>query len=170
LSRKERLIDIPKDKIQQGIALSLDMAQRHLECSKFLVEKGFHQNAVETIEHAIEEFGRAVYLRERLAKGLETMSSYIETKHFLKYDKAFEVLPEKSKTIWEFPTQLSEGYINTDISFRYNEKITPETRKDVIFLKYNERTKQWQNGIMVDGKKLAAIIEEIKNCILEFTW
>lgn len=167
---KERFIDIPKDNIQQGIAISLDTAQRHLECSKFLVEKGFHQNAVEIIEHAIEEFGRAVYLRERLEKGLETISSYIQTKHDLKYNKAFTVLPPKLKIIWEFPTQLSEAYINTDLSLRYNEHITHKKREDVVFVKYNERTKQWQNGIMVDGKKLAAIIEEIRNCILEFTW
>jgi hypothetical protein len=168
LAKKERLISIPKDKIQQGIAISLETAQRHLDCSKLLVEKGFHQNAVEIVEHAIEEFGRAVYLRKRLAEGLETISSDIETRHLLKYNEAFTVLPSNLKTIWEFPTQPSEAYINADLRFRYNEQITPETRQDVVFIRYNERTNQWQNGLMVDGKKLATVIEEIRNYILEF--
>lgn len=92
---------IPKAKIQTGIAISLVKAQHHLDCSELLIKNNFLYNAVDSIEFAVEEFGRAVYLRERLQSGLETIESVLETNHWLKYDRAFTVLPTELKVIWE---------------------------------------------------------------------
>ena len=50
-----------------------------------MIETDFLDNAVNVIEFAIEEFGRPVYLRERLHKGLEAIedANYFPKGHFL---------------------------------------------------------------------------------------
>jgi hypothetical protein len=161
---------IPKEKIQDGIAISLDKSQRHLDCSELLIEKGFLENAVDTVEHAIEEFGRAVYLRERKEAGLESIEIALEKDHWLKYNKAFSVLPQELKTIWEntiSPASLPEAYTFTGSPLN-KETISPDTRPDAIFTYYNEKTQSWQNGIMADKEKMMYIVNEMREYIVKF--
>lgn len=128
---------IPRAKIEEGIKFSLQKAEKHLGAAELLIENSFPDNAVAAIEFAIEEFGRAIYLRERLNKGLETIENTLETSHKLKYDKAFSVLSQDLKTIWEdtlfsaFPKGYwpkgywPEGYWGERI---VKETISPHTR------------------------------------------
>jgi hypothetical protein len=160
---------IPQERIQQGIYISLSTAQRHLDCSVLLIENNFLENAIEPIEFAIEEFGRAVYLRERLEKGLETIENALETNHWIKYDKAFSVLPSDLKTVWEntISPMLPEAYVQTGYYPIEKETISPVTRTNAIFTRYDEKTQSWQNGIMVDKERLKKIVTEIREYILK---
>jgi hypothetical protein len=160
---------ISKNKIQEGIAISLDTCQRHLDSAEVLIKSNFLESAVESIEHAIEEFGRAVYLKERLDAGLESIEVSIEQKHWLKYDKAFTVLPIELKTIWENTTSpTTEPYIFTGNVFDLKGTISPYTRCNANYTTFNEKTQQWQNGILVDAKKLTKTIDSMRKYVLGF--
>ena len=103
-SKPNALKKIPKAKIEEGIKLSLKKSIEHLDGVNALIDKNLLNDSVALMEFAIEEFGRAVYLRERLQLGLETFGDSIQhgkKAHDLKYEKAFTVLPEDLKTIWK---------------------------------------------------------------------
>ena len=144
-----------------------------------LIEKDLLDGAVILVGFAIEEFGRAVYLRERLQKGLETIEEAIERSHKLKYDKAFSVLPSELKTIWE---KTSSGYWGGGYwagsywgggywgESTKKETISPETRLKPVYLHFDEKTQMWQRGILADKEKLQCIINEIKEYIVKFNF
>jgi hypothetical protein len=94
-------IKISQEKLRTGIAISLDNSLKHLDGTEVLIERNFLDCAVILIGFAIEEFGRAVYLRERLQKGLETIEEVLERSHKLKYERAFSVLSPELRTIWK---------------------------------------------------------------------
>ena len=50
------------------------------------------------------------------------------------------------------------------------ETISPETRLDAIFVKFDEETQTWQNGINVDDKKLKGVIDTLREHIDIFVW
>lgn len=170
---------ITEAKIKEGIVISLQTAKKHLDSAELLINNNFLDNAVGPIEFAIEEFGRAVYLRERLQKGLETIEDVLEKSHWLKYDKAFSVLPKDLKTIWEdtifgaFPKGYwpngywPKGWWGEGI---VKETISPLTRLNAIFTCFDEKTQTWQSGIKTDGKKLMAIVNEIREHIRLFSF
>ncbi len=156
---------MPKNKLREGIAVSLDKSQGHLDCSELLIKNNFLDNAVDTIELAIEEFGRAVYLRERLQAGLDSIENDIEKNHWLKYNKAFSLLPSELKVIFEIT--ISPMYpVNYFPNMRGT--ISPFTRPNAIFTIYDEKTQVWRNGIMADGEKLMHIVKEIREYIIVF--
>jgi hypothetical protein len=172
---------ISKTGLEEGIAISLKTAARHLDAAEVLVNNNLLDNAVASIEFAIEEFGRAVYLRERLQIGLETIEKSLETgrrAHELKYDKAFSVLPTDLKTIWEdtiygyFP----KGYWLKNYWHRgywgertVHETISPSTRLDAIFTYFDEKTQTWHNGINADERKIKAIVNALRKTIRDFS-
>lgn len=159
MSKEKR---IPKAKIEEGIIISLQKAEKHLGAAEILIENNFLDNAAAAIEFAIEEFGRAVYLRERLHKGLETIENALEKSHWLKYDKAFSVLPEDLKIIWEGFTYFPKNYFPKGYFPFAKETISHHTRLNAIFTYYDEETQTWQSGIRTDKEKLMNIVKEIK--------
>lgn len=143
-----------------------------MDSAELLIGNNFLDSAVDSIEFAIEEFGRAVYLRERLHTGLETIENALERNHWLKYDKAFSVLPKDLKTIWEstinplFPAKyFPKGYFPTA-----RETISPYTRLNAIFTNYDEKTQTWQSGIKADRRKLMAIVNRVREYIRLFSF
>jgi exonuclease VII small subunit len=87
MSKKEKKNS--EKKIKEGILISINKAKQHLDAAELLINGNFLDDAIAAIEFAIEEFGRAVYLKERLDKGLETIEGALDKNHWLKYDKAF---------------------------------------------------------------------------------
>jgi len=162
---------IPKAKIEEGIKFSLQKAEEHLAAAEILIKNNFLDNAVDAIEFAIEEFGRAVYLKKRFHKNLETIETALEKNHWLKYNEAFSVLPKSLKTVWEgtinplFPANyFPKGYFPI-----VKETISPYTRLNAIFTYYDEKTQSWRSGIRTDKEKLMSIVEEIKRHIEKFS-
>lgn len=171
MSRDKKL---PASKIKEGIVISLQKAKEHLDSAVLLIDNGFLDNAVGPIEFAIEEFGRAVYLRDRLNKGLETIENALEKSHWLKYDEAFSVLPKDLKTIWEdtifgaFPKGYwpkgywAKGWWGEGV---VKQIISPLTRTNAIFTHFDGKTQTWQSGVKADGKKLMGIVDVIRKYI-----
>ena len=174
LKRRERItVKIPLEKIQEGIGISLRKCEEHLSGAEVLIEKDFINDAVALIEFAIEEFGRAVYLRERLQMGSGTIEESLETSHQLKYDKAFSVLPKELKTIWEgfsyFPKEYwGGGYWGEGYWGGRKETISPRTRPNAIFTHFDETTQTWQSGIRADEEILRYIIDTLRGYIKNF--
>jgi hypothetical protein len=175
---KKPLIPISKAKIEEGIAISLKKAQEHLDGAELLASKNLRNDAIALIEFAIEEFGRAVYLRERLHLGLENIEWCLEhgrEAHDFKYENAFFVLPNDLKTIWE---QTLGGYFGNYWGNYYpknwwggrtvKKTISPSARLDALFPKFDEKTKTWHNGIEVDDKKIRSLIDELRENIRAF--
>lgn len=175
-NKTNRLIEISKAKIAEGIELSLKKSLEHLAGANALIDKNLLNDAVALIEFAIEEFGRAVYLSERLRLGLESIELSLEkgrNAHDLKYMKAFSVLPTDLRTVWEetiygyFPKGYWGNYFPKGYwggGFR-KETISPLTRCDAVFIKFDEKTQSWHEGIMADNKKLTLIIASLRENI-----
>ena len=161
---------IPQEKIGEGIGISLKKSLKHLEGAEALVSLNLLNDAVDLVEYAIEEFGRAVYLKERLENGLEDVEKSLETSHWLKYDKAFSVLPTELKTIWEstIPPQFPPQYFPKGYFPITKETISPLTRLNAIFPYFDEKTQSWHDGIVVDGSKLLEIIKALRENIRKF--
>jgi hypothetical protein len=169
-------VKISQDKLRTGISISLDNSLKHLDGAEVLIEKDFLDCAVILIWFAIEEFGRAVYLRERLQKGLESFEKSLEIRHDVKYDKAFSVLPPELKTIWKNTfggywgdywggTYWGGGYWGESTK---KESISPSTRLKPVYSHFDEKTQTWQTGILADKEKLKWIVSQIKECIVKF--
>jgi hypothetical protein len=168
---------IPKAKLEEGITISLKRASKHLDGAEVLLNNEFLDDTVALVEFAIEEFGRAVYLRERLKNGLDSIEKAIEKDHWLKYNKAFSVLPAELNTIWKdtlfghFPkgywpeNHFPEGYWGEKV---IKERISPSTRLNAIFPYFDENSQSWQDGINIDGNKLLKIITILREHIEKF--
>ena len=57
-------VRIPSEKIAEGIRVSLEKTEEHLAGAKVLIENKNINNAIVLVEFAVEEFGRAVALRD----------------------------------------------------------------------------------------------------------
>lgn len=161
-------VKIPSEKIAEGIKVSLEKTEEHLTGAEVLIENKNINNAVVLVEFAIEEFGRAVALREKLQERSEDVETYLFTNHAYKYDKAWSVLPIEMKTIYEGsfgPLDFHSDEPNTR-----RETISPRTRLDATFVNYDKVTNEWRKGIQADPERLASIITKIREEIANFKW
>jgi hypothetical protein len=176
-----KLKKIPKEKIEEGIQLSLKKSSEHLDGANALIEKNLLDDSVAMIEFGIEEFGRAVILREMLNEGRETVKIRAWKNHDFKYKRAFLVLPLKTKTIWEqtvpYMSAMIAGRRMGALSARNvlgyphrkeMETISPEARINAIFIDYDEETQRWQNGVRANDDKLKLVIADIRENIATF--
>ena len=130
--------------------VSLEKAKQHLLSAEVLVTKNCLNDAVVLIEFAIEEFGRAVALREKLQAGSEDIERDLFINHHLKYEKAWSILPPELKTIYEgtfSPLNFHPDDFDTEM-----ETISPQTRLDATFVHFDEHTQEWKKGIRLSRK------------------
>jgi len=169
-------IKIPLEKLREGIQYSLKKSEEHLVGAEVLIERNLLSGAVALIEFAIEEFGRAQALREKLRKGSEDVERSLFSSHDYKYEKAWTVLPEELKTIYEgtFDTAvlgeatLGEMALGETVSGVEKETISPRTRLDATFVNYDEHEKEWKVGVPAEKEKLEIIIKGIREHIRSF--
>jgi AbiV family abortive infection protein len=178
---------IPIAKMQEGIDCSLKKSMEHLASAEVLICKKLLNGSVALIEFAIEEFGRAVILREMLRNNTETIERRYWYNHDYKYNAAFRELPKELKTIWAkvipvgtatvgraMMATATVGAVGATIGrSRYSvnrreEMISPEARCDAIFIDFNEVTQIWANGIKANGRKLESIMGKLRISIRDF--
>jgi AbiV family abortive infection protein len=183
---------IPRTKIKEGIDFSLKKSLEHLDGAETLIGKNLLNDSVALIEFAIEEFGRAVILRNMFRNNLETIAEKSKWKsHNHKYEQAFTVLSENLKIIWEEtfgiatvgasrstigkgrgnPT-MGAGRATVGRSYGLKtrrEMVSDITRCNAIFVDFIEDGQTWQTGIKASIKKLKYIIAELRKNIKSFT-
>jgi len=171
MNREKR---ISKEKLKEGITVSLKKCTKHIDGAETLINNDFLDDAIALIEFAIEDFGRAVYLRERLQTDLETIEKSLETDHWLKYNKAFSVLPLELKTIWENTiSNFPKGHFPTNYFPKghfpiMKGTISPSTRLEAIFPYYDDKTQTWRSGINADREMLKTIVEKLRENVKAF--
>ena len=161
-------VKISSEKIAEGIKVSLEKTEEHLTGAEALIKNKNTNNAVVLVEFAIEEFGRAVALREKLQKRSENVETYLFTNHAYKYDKAWSVFPIEMKTIYE--GSFSPLDFQPDKFDSRSETISPRTRLDATFVNYDKVTQEWNKGIQADPERLVSIIKKIREEIANFKW
>jgi AbiV family abortive infection protein len=162
------IIRMGPEKICRGLELALKKCEELLSDAETLISKGSGSlnNAVALIEYAIEEFGRAVCLREKLEKGSNEIEAELFKSHEYKYNKAWNVLPPELKTIYEgtFDVTHFEGTA-FDVG---KETISPRTRLDAIFVNYDKELEEWKVGVRADSETLKRVIEGIREKLKTF--
>ena len=154
-------------KIREGVEHSLEKSTQHLEGAEACLSEDIFDGAVALIEYSVEEFGRAVALREKLETGSEEVERKLFWSHEYKYNKAWTVLPNDLKIIYE--GTFATAVLGDEAVFEVGkESISPRTRLDAIFVNYDESLDAWKTGIQANKQKLNRIIEGIRGYIVNF--
>jgi AbiV family abortive infection protein len=137
-------IKIPLPKIKEGIKLAFQKCDEHLRSAEILASKGALPNAVVCLEFGIEEFGRAIALIEEHKAGSEDIETKLFTDHDYKYNKAWTVLPQSLKTIYE--GSFDPAIFDPNIFDVGKETISPRTRLDATYVSYDKKLKsgKWE--------------------------
>jgi AbiV family abortive infection protein len=154
------------EQMLDGIKLALEKCEEHLVDAEVLITRGSLNNAVVLIEFAIEEFGRAVYLKKKFKEGSVDVEAKIFKDHEYKYNMAWYVLPEELKTIYEGTFDVSD-FDATDFDVG-RETISPKTRLDATFVNYDMISKKWRKGVRADSETLKSIIKAIREKLQSF--
>jgi AbiV family abortive infection protein len=159
-------IKIAVKKIREGMKLALEKCNEHLVAAETLISKESLNDAVALIEFAIEEFGRAVALKEILKKSSNEVEEELFKNHEYKYNKAWSVLPEELKTIYEGTFDVAQ-FSKTDFDVG-KETISPRTRLDAVFVDYDVKLEKWKTGVRADGETLKNVIEGLREGLKAF--
>lgn len=159
-------IRISLEKIREGIEHALRKSAQHLAGAQACISEDIFDGAIALIEFAVEEFGRAVALREKLETGSEVVEKKLFESHVYKYNKAWTVLPSELKTVYEGSFDVT--IFDPAIFDAGKESISPGTRLEAIFVGYNEVTGEWKTGIRANKQKLERLVEAIREHINNF--
>ena len=108
-------VKISSEKIAEGIKVSLEKAEEHLTGAEVLIENKNINNAVVLVEFTIEEFGRAVALREKLQERTEDVETDLFT--FKRYKNGkFEMTFKSEKDCKKF----YDTYLDMDMIYNEN--------------------------------------------------
>lgn len=154
------------EKIREGIGHALRKSAQHLVGAEACLSIGSLDSAIGLTVFAIEEFGRAVVLRENLETGSEEVDKRINTNHDFKWNKAFTILPRKFKTIHTGgfdPKGFDPVAFDTE-----DESITHEIRMRAVYVDYDESNDEWITSTRVDKSFLKRAIEGIREHIKNF--
>lgn len=175
--QKSSEIKISEEKLKEGIVLSLEKSSKYLNSVKVLANNECMDCIAILLYFAIEEFGRAVYLRKRLQEGKRTIEKALQggkKGHKLKYDNAFSVLPEKLKNIFFGLNPSAE--INPFIDMPWSlfgvkvQQINPSTRLKAVYLNFNEDSQKWETDIPISKVVVEDIIKEMEKAIMSFVF
>lgn len=183
---------IPLAEMEEGIQSCLKKATEHLDGAESLIEKNLVDDSVALVEFAIEEFGRAVILKDMLRNKRETILFKQWKDHQFKYDKAFEVLPKKLKTKWKetfwkpingrlrFKIGVDDPTTGSTVELKVTSgnacvldsreySVSPDTRCDAIFVDFMEERNTWRTGIKPNAETLNLIITQLRENVKTFT-
>lgn len=175
--QESKVIKISEEKIKKGITLSLEKSSKYLNSIKVLTQNECFDCIAILLYFAIEEFGRAVYLRNRLKEGKKSIEKDLQfgrKGHDLKYEYAFSVLPENLKNIFIGINPSAE--INPFIDMPWSlfglkvQQINPATRLKAGYLNFNENLQDWETDIPISKEIVKETIIEMEKSILSFTF
>jgi AbiV family abortive infection protein len=155
---------IPLSEMGEGIRLALETSHQKLSDAKQLISVGSCEDAVILIQFALEEFGKAVGLKEKLERGIENVEDDLFRNHIYKENKAWSVLPGDLKTIYE-GTFSPQAFSAQDFDVG-KETISHHTRVSATFVDWING--KWVKGIQADPKKLLQLITELEKEIRNF--
>ena len=159
MTKKIPLTDLPT-----GIILALRMSRQKLDDAELLISIESFEDAVILIQFAVEEFGKAVALRENLEKGNEQVEDDLFKNHPYKEAKAWSVLPGDLKTIYE-GTFSPQAFSAQDFDAG-KETISHKTRINATFVDWVAGN--WKTGVQAEPDKLLRLIKGLRKEIEDF--
>ena len=160
-------MNIPLEKVKQGVELSKQKCLYHLTSAEVLA-KNQPSNALVLLEFAIEEFGRAIALNENIKSGSTEVDNALMRNHQYKYEKAWTVLPQKLKAVYE--GSFDPAIFDPSIFDAGMETISPQTRLDATFVNWDEKAQDWKDTIRADSDKILGISKQIRESLGTITW
>jgi AbiV family abortive infection protein len=157
--KKEPPRVIPKAKIQLGIERCKTNINDFLKDALLILDDKRLNHAYVLVEFAIEELGKALFLKDALASGSDPVlvDDRVFRSHWSKDEKAWTFLDQRYKTIFEgdFDSQ----------DFDYRDFVTEttashETRLHCAFVDYYED--EWFLGRDINEELLLALINHIE--------
>jgi AbiV family abortive infection protein len=160
---------IPRKLFREGIELIKKNVMDYLEEAKMIAQKGFLNHAYVSVQLAIEETGKIIWLKEEIERS-ETdpveVSDVIfgingKKSHVQKFGKAKEKL--NPKLLW-----VCKGIFDPMI---FNPKIfvgreaSHETRLLNAYVNFDDKKQRWYIGCDIDKSRLEKLIVNIEKVV-----
>jgi AbiV family abortive infection protein len=154
--------EIPKAKIQEGIDLCKSNVVDFLKDAKLIIAEKRLNHAYVMVEFAIEEFGKAILLKEALEQNKSDpiiVKESVFKSHKQKDEKAWNVLDSKYKTIYDEGDFDDDGFDYKD--FVTDTKAGHETRLHCAFVDFCYGN--WYLGRNIKENLLNDLIKHIED-------
>lgn len=168
------MVDIPREQLKDGISIVkrnvLDLAEEANRIIRTDSAGIRHRYAYLFIQLAIEEFGKALIMKEELQNSRSDIihiDDWVFAKkgqakkiHVSKFDKAWEVL---DKGLKEVHRGVYEKNVFDPNIFDTNVDASHELRLKCIYVDYDEKNKRWDwFRVRLDKDKLLLLIDDIE--------
>lgn len=148
----------PKASIDEGIKICLDNSKRLLQCAIDLNKQSNGDYAYIFYSFAVEEFGKAVMLKERKKSAADPIVDEITfKKHEEKITAAlselnnrevgipiFKEIEPSGEILYENGEIIVKGELKFAPMEQIGEYLTVDNRLDLLFVDYNEKERRWQ--------------------------
>lgn len=157
---------------QEGIDLCRENVLDYLNEAKIIARKGLLHHAYVSVQLAIEETGKAIWLKDELnnsstdpvnipdvvfGKGKNARKS-----HWVKFERASKMLDPD--LLW-----VCKGIFNRKIFdpkiFNAGREASPKTRLLNAYVHFDEKRQKWYIGCNVDKSKLNALIRKVEQVV-----
>jgi AbiV family abortive infection protein len=164
-------LKILKNLFQDGIDLCKKNVLDYLNEAKMIIRKGSLHHAYVSVQLAIEEMGKAIWLKDELKNSstdpvdvpnvIFGIGSGKES-HKRKFEKA-------SKMLNPDLLHVCKGIFNRKIFdpniFDVGKQASPETRLENAYVNFYEKTQKWSIGCNIDKSALNALIRNIEQVV-----
>jgi len=155
---------------QEGIDLCKKNVLDYLNEAKIIARKGFLNHAYVSVQLAIEETGKIIWLKDELenssADPVDAPDAIFGKdggkSHREKFKRAKERL--NPDLLWVCRGIFNHKIFNWKV-FNAGREASPETRLLNAYVDFNEKKQKWYIGCKIDKSKLDAIIQNIEQVI-----
>lgn len=166
MPKRKEYKEIPRAKMQEGIALCKKNIRDFLNSADVLVKDGKLDHATICAEFAVEELGKILMLRDEYRKNLIDafeVPMTVFTNHKGKVDRAWQYLDPKYRMISKGGFERREdGKLGFDRGFEQVTYASHKTRLECAFVDFYESSNQWYVGRNIDPTKLHEQIEHVR--------
>ena len=148
--------EIPRLKLRGGAAKCLEVAASRLDEAAALIEAGFLSQATVIFSFAVEEYGKAVLLRQAYETGGDPVVVTMFYEHKEKLAAAANVIPAKH-------LRLTSGFFDPDwfdpCFFDTGTRLDVAARLDGLYVNWDG---DWRHGVSVDVDTLRESIAGVR--------
>jgi AbiV family abortive infection protein len=159
------MVEIPREKIPEGIKRSVKEIERYLSDAKLLIENKSLRHALIMVQFAIEELGRVNILKKRFEEAESKDIVEVEDilfggrgSHKYKEDEAWRLLDSELRTIHEGDFNRRDFSRDFDV----DEVLNHSTRLEITFVAWDESTKDWKILPTIDAENVQELIRAIE--------
>lgn len=163
-------LKIPRKLFQDGIDLCKRNVQNYLEEAKIIARKGFLHHAYVSVQLAMEETGKIIWLNEEL-KNSSTDPVDVPNaifgkdggrSHREKFKKAKKEL--NPDVLWVCAGDFHpEDFSSKD--FYVGEEASPRVRLENAYVNFCEKNQKWYIGCNIDKSRLIALIRNVEQAV-----